>query len=164
MRDSGGAVVGHTRLQKIAYLLCITGLVERETIFVYGSCGPYSDEVERAARSGALLGLLEEEEVKADWGGYYFTCSVDDECSRQIPEDERVQVAKIAANADTIALDLATTAVFLAQDGCDPWSELVRLKPLASSEEHISEARQLLNSFRHLRVPRKLPESLWAEE
>ena len=164
MRDSGGTVVGHTRLQKIAYLLCITGLVEKETGFVYGSCGPYSDEVERAARSGALLGLLEEEEVKADWGGYYFTYSVDDDCSIQHAEDERVQIAKIAADAGTIALDLATTAVFLAHEGSDPWSELVRLKPLASSEEHISEARELLNSFRHLQVPRELPESLWAEQ
>ena len=53
--------------------------------------------------------------------------------------------------------------MFLAHDVGDPWSELVRLKPLASNEEHISEARELLDSFRNLKVPKKLPESLWAE-
>ena len=96
MRDSGGTVSGQTRLQKIAYLLCVTGLEEEmgQLQFIYSSSGPYSDQVESAARSCALLGLLEEKEAKADWGGYYSTYKVEGECSCQHAESERVAIAR----------------------------------------------------------------------
>jgi uncharacterized protein YwgA len=66
VRDAGGKVVGRTRLQKIAYLLTVSGL-ETGFPFQYKHYGPFSDEVAVAAREAGLLGLLAETEQVAAW-------------------------------------------------------------------------------------------------
>lgn len=69
VRDAGGRIVGRTRLQKIAYLLSITGL-EDGLPFAYKHYGPYSEDLATASRDADLLGLLSETEQQASWGGH----------------------------------------------------------------------------------------------
>jgi uncharacterized protein YwgA len=47
VRDAGGRIVGRTRLQKVAYLLTVTGL-EEGFAFAYKHYGPYSEELATA--------------------------------------------------------------------------------------------------------------------
>ena len=49
VRDAGSRIVGRTRLQKVAYLLSVTGL-EDGLPFVYKHYGPYSEDLATAAR------------------------------------------------------------------------------------------------------------------
>ena len=144
--DAGGRVVGRTRLQKIAYLLDVAGYGEGFT-FRYKNYGPFCDELALAARSGALLGELRESSRRADWGGIYSIYEVD------LKEDvdrfaDRSQLARRAADADAIELELAATAVFLARDGFENhWEETERRKPQKSEEGRLERAKDLLETL-----------------
>jgi uncharacterized protein len=70
IRDAGGKLVGRTRLQKIGYLLELTGLGEGFH-FRYKHYGPHSEELAAAARDANALGLIVEQECPASWGGLY---------------------------------------------------------------------------------------------
>jgi uncharacterized protein YwgA len=152
--DSGGRVVGRTKLQKIAYLLEAAGLGEGFS-FEYRHYGPYSEDLTSAARSAKLLGVLREEERATTWGGFYsiYTTSVD---ARS--ESARTQLAKIAVDADPIELELAATAAFLASEGNDdPWGETAKRKPEKASPSRLSCAKSLYRQLQGVRTPRPLP-------
>jgi uncharacterized protein len=70
IRDAGGTIVGRTRLQKIAYLLELAG-VGSGFPFEYRHYGPYSEELALATRMAAMVGLVDEQERAASWGGSY---------------------------------------------------------------------------------------------
>ena len=107
--DSGGRIVGRTRLQKIAYLLTVTGM-EEGLIFGYKHYGPYSEDLASAARLGNLLGDLQEVEQSASWGGSYSVFTAPSTVSA--PEyPNRCQFASKAAESDAVELELAATAV-----------------------------------------------------
>ena len=55
VRDAGGHIVGRTRLQKIAYLLEITGLGAGFP-FRYKHYGPYSEQLADAAETAQIFG------------------------------------------------------------------------------------------------------------
>ena len=157
VRDAGGRIVGRTRLQKVAYLLSVTGL-EDGFRFVYKHYGPYSEELAAAARDADLLGLLSETEALASWGGTYSTFSVSYQLDPSVPAARR-DLAKVAAAADAIELELAATAVFLAREGHgDPWSETARRKPEKAEEGRSEKARLLYHKLLEIETPVPLPE------
>jgi uncharacterized protein len=154
--DAGGRIVGRTRLQKIAYLLTVTGM-ERDLAFSYKHYGPYSEELAAAARLGNLLGDLQESEYPASWGGSYSVFTA--ESSSQAPgDDSRRRFAKVAADSDAVELELAATAVFLSKEGYpDPWQETARRKPEKADSERLAEAKELLRSLSRIPTPVPLP-------
>lgn len=154
--DSGGKVVGRTRLQKIAYLLDVAGYGEGFT-FRYKHYGPFSEELASAARTSVLLGELRESSELATWGGMYSIYEVDQEKHVSGPAG-RVELAGCAAAANAIVLELAATAVFLQQEGHDdPWEETKRRKPQKSEEGRLEQAKQLLETFNNIEVSNPLP-------
>ena len=156
MLTSGGRVVGRTRLQKIAYLLTVTGL-ESGLAFTYKHYGPYSEDLATAARVGNLLGDLQENEYAAAWGGSYsiFTAQ---SSAFTTEDDNRRRFAKVAAESDAVELELAATAVFLSKEGYpNPWQETARRKPEKADSERVAKAKELLHSLSQIPTPVSLP-------
>ena len=152
--DSGGRVVGRTRLQKIAYLLEAAGLGEGFS-FEYRHYGPYSEELASAARSARLLGAMTEEEHSTTWGGFY---SIYIASSCTFGDCARTQLASIAAASDAVELELAATAAFLASQGIvDPWGETVKRKPEKANPTRLSGAQKLYRLLQTVPTPKTLP-------
>ncbi len=158
VRDAGGKVVGRTNLQKIAYLLEITGYGTGFR-FRYKSFGPYCDELAEWARSCVLQGGMSETEETTPWGGVYSIYEVDEAIPEKVPEG-RLELASQAAEAGTIVLELATTAVYLhlEENYKDPWLETKSRKPVKSAEGRLEKAGLLLADLRKIKVPNPLPE------
>lgn len=156
VRDAGGRIVGRTRLQKVAYLLTVSGL-ESGLLFIYKHYGPFSQDLAAAAGDANLLGLLSETEQQASWGGTYSTYSVSEQPSP--PQNTaRQRLATEAAAADAIELELAATAVFLAKDGHgDPWGETARRKPEKAASDRIDKAKALYRRLTTIDTPIPLP-------
>lgn len=154
--DAGGRVVGRTRLQKIAYLLTITGM-EDGFAFSYKHYGPYSEDLATAARLGNLLGDLRETEQPTSWGGSYSVFTAQEPLGAVVDESRR-QFARAAADADAVELELAATAVFLAKEGYkQPWEETARRKPEKAENGRIDRAQALLRSLSRIPTPAPLP-------
>ena len=154
--SAGGEVVGRTRLQKIAYLLTVTGL-DSNFLFSYKHYGPYSEQLASVARLGAMLGTFSETQQTAAWGGTYSTYIL--KVPRPVDQgSDRAQVAAIAAKADAVELELAATAVYLANEGfADPWAETTRRKPEKSTQQRIAGAKSLLEKLGKVQLPNPLP-------
>ncbi len=156
VRDAGGRVVGRTRLQKVAYLLSVTGL-EDGLHFAYKHYGPYSEDLAAAARDADLLGLLNETEQQASWGGSFSTYVVSERSGSSVLPS-RCRLAAEAAAADAIELELAATAVFLAKEGySDPWMETARRKPEKTENDRIAKAQALYRRLSVIETPFPLP-------
>lgn len=156
VRDAGGRIVGRTRLQKVAYLLSITGL-ENGLPFAYKHYGPYSEDLATAARDADLLGLLSETEQQASWGGIYSTYVVSVQPDANI-HPARSRLATEAAAADAVELELAATAAFLAKEGySDPWAETARRKPEKAEGGRIERAKALYSRLSAIDTPAPLP-------
>lgn len=154
--DAGGRVVGRTRLQKIAYLLTVTGL-ESGFAFSYKHYGPYSEDLATAARMGNLFGNLSEAEHATSWGGSYSIYTAVGPAEAEASQARR-ELARAAANADAIELELAATAVLLAREGySDPWAETARRKPEKTEGGRVEKAKELLNSLARIETPIRLP-------
>jgi hypothetical protein len=156
IRDAGGKVVGRTRLQKIAYLLELAQAGSGFP-FAYRHYGPYSEELANAVRVARRLGLAAEEERETNWGGSYsvFTTQLPDADSAPIG---RLELIRLAVEADPVELELAATAAFLFAEGeRDPWGETQRRKPEKASN-HLDAARALYKKLRSARTPQPLPE------
>ena len=156
IHDAGGKVVGSTRLHKIAFLLEVAGCGSGFR-FHYTRYGPYSDEVAAAAEAGALLGDLSEKQHSTDWGGRYSVYSAEVGHCLNAPVG-RQKLAKAAARASTITLDLAATALYLSVEKCpDPWGETRRRKPDLAKGQGLKNAKKLLEKLRSIEVPTRLP-------
>ncbi|MGX5849806.1 hypothetical protein ACWGTO_22275 [Mesorhizobium sp. PL10] len=156
VRDAGGRVVGRTRLQKIAYVLTASGLDDAFR-FSYKHYGPFSDDLASAAREAKLLGMINETEQTAGWGGSYSIFQVNQDVPVGVPQ-ARVSLARLAAHADAIALELAATALFLSKEGiADPWEETERRKPEKANPNHLLAARELYHQFRQIEAPTPWP-------
>jgi hypothetical protein len=156
IRDAGGRIVGRTRLQKLAYLLELSGLGGGFP-FEYRHYGPYSEELSIAIRNAALLGLLKEEEHETNWGGFYsiFTTPTTSDLP---PSSNRYQLARQAVSADPVQLELAATAAFLATEGiADPWEMTGKLKPQKSEGGNLQKAKFLYQKLARIDTPRPLP-------
>jgi uncharacterized protein len=156
IRDAGGSVIGRTRLQKTAYLLELAGLGSGFT-FEYRYYGPYSEGLATAVRNAALLGLLEEDESPATWGGYYSIFTVEQASNRDTPRP-RKELAQMAATADPVQLELAATAAFLFLEGnTDPWLETKKRKPEKATGGRLEKAKSLYSKLRQIQTPVSLP-------
>lgn len=155
IRDSGGTIVGRTRLQKTLYLLSIAGY-EVPFEFEYKHYGPFSDQLAEAATVGAAFGSFVEEQKSTSWGGSYFLYAAQGSPSN---DGDRVALTKIASSADAIALELAATAVYLSLNGFngEPWQETSRRKPDKIVNGKIEAAQKLYSRLRELRTPKPLP-------
>ncbi len=155
--DAGGRVVGRTRLQKIAYLLSAVGMEDGLT-FYYKHYGPYSEELATAAGLGHLFGELTETEHPASWGGTYSIFEAVRPADLEPASEVRCQFASEAARSDSIVLELAATAVFLANDGFqDPWEETARRKPEKVSGNRLEDAKTLIRNLSRFPTPHSLP-------
>jgi len=157
VRAAGGRVVGRTRLQKIGYLLELAGLGEGFS-YAYRYYGPYSDELAAAARDARLLGLLQETEHPASWGGTYSIFTVPGATPVGPVDPSRRILARTAADADPVELELAATAAYLSAEGAtDPWAETARRKPEKAQDGRLTNAKALYRQLQDIATPKPLP-------
>jgi uncharacterized protein len=154
--DSGGELVGKTRLQKSVYILERAGLGSGFT-FAYHHYGPYSEELSISADYAVALNLIEEERKEASWGGEYFVYKSK---SSAVPceNDDRNKILKKLSAVDSVQLELAATAFLLHDLGYDPpWDELVERKTDKATKTNIAAAKKLCKDLADLEVPTPLP-------
>ncbi len=158
VRDAGGEIVGRTRLQKVAYLLELTGLGNGFR-FEYRHYGPYSEELADAIHVAGAFDLVAEEDRNASWGGFY-TIYRDTNRTGARVEGVRATFAEKAAKIDSIELELAATAAFLhaVERVDDPWAETERRKPEKAGEGRLERAKAAYRKLRNLETPSRLPE------
>ncbi len=157
VRDVGGRIVGRTRLQKIAYLLELSGL-GAQFHFEYRHYGPYSEELAEGIRAAQAFGLIKEEEQPTEWGGFYSIYNALPEVGEQT-QGRRAAFASLAAQFSAIELELVATAAYLhnEEDCNDPWAETARLKP-EKSEGRLDQAKVAYRRLLELETPTPLPE------
>jgi uncharacterized protein YwgA len=150
--DAGGQIVGRTKLQKIAYLLEIAEEGEG-FYFDYHHYGPYSEDLTRAASIAKMVGDIAEKEHPTGWGGSYSIYTTSD-LGQQI--GVRQSLAKAAAKANSVVLELAATAAYFAVN-CkdDPWKETERRKPDKAEDGRLDEAKKLYQEL--CAISKKLP-------
>jgi hypothetical protein len=155
VRDAGGRIVGRTRLQKISYLLELAGLGDGFS-FEYRHYGPYSEALAHAAERAGSIGIINEEEFPASWGGLYSVFTADGPPSGP---PARTSLAHEAVSADPIALELAATAAFLAASGAsDPWRETAERKSEKAQGGRLETAKMLYRRLQRIETPRRLPD------
>ena len=151
---AGGRIVGRTRLQKMVYLMTVTGF-DHTFSFEYRHYGPYSDQLASATSLSCMEGLVHEDQQIAIWGGSYSVYTSSTTSSLSHTSDIKQFLLK-ANEANSIELELAATAVFLAGEGYeDPWKETALRKP--DKATRLPEAQELLRELRKVRVPLPLP-------
>jgi hypothetical protein len=162
VRDAGGVLVGRTRLQKVAYLTQLAGF-PGEFEFEYRHYGPFSEDLASAMEIASGLGLVQEEERRADWGGRYSIYRTTDrtaECSG----DSRSKFISCAAQIGAVELELAATAAFLyVEEGIgrsragDPWEATAQLKPEKAGSGRLERAKAAYRKLQALETPSPLP-------
>lgn len=153
---AGGEIIGTTRLQKIGCLLELAGAGAGFS-FDYHLFGPYSEALSIAATDAGALKLMEIEERIASWGGRYCIYRAPVIGLEYVPLGVR-KLARKAAAADSVELELAVTAAFLAKHGCqDPWDEVVSRKTDKATADRLARAKRLYATFENLDLPKALP-------
>lgn len=144
--DSGGEIVGRTRLQKTAYLLSLAGFEDRFR-FGYKYYGPFSETLADTADLAAALGIIDEQQKPASWGGSYSVYRVSDGAKSADPD--RVRLTKEAAQSDAILLELAATAAYLfGEHRSNPWVETANRKADKASDGRLDRAKELYRALR----------------
>jgi len=158
VRDAGGQIVGRTKLQKVAYLLELTGQGDGFE-FEYRHYGPYSEALSDAVRVANAFGLVEEEERVAQWGGRYSIYKVTQK-STDVSDSERTQFASTAASIGSVELELAATAAYLSsvEHILDPWQETMRRKPEKAADGRLEKAKDAYRKLLELKTPKPLPQ------
>ncbi|HRW66146.1 MAG TPA: hypothetical protein P5032_10430 [Candidatus Competibacter sp.] len=159
VRDAGGQIVGRTRIQKVVYLLELTGQVNGfDFNFEYRHYGPYSEALSDAIHAADAFGLITEEERTAQWGGRYSIYKASEELERLI-ENDRVRFIKEAAAIDPVILEIAATAAYLyaVENFSDPWGETQRRKPEKATPERLDRAKKAYQKLLGLKTPQPLP-------
>jgi hypothetical protein len=164
VRDAGGKLIGRTRLQKVTYLMQLAGFGEAFP-FEYRHYGPFSEDLADAMEIASGLRLVQEEEKRADWGGWYSIYTLDPSTPLDQPLDpRRVSFVRTAAGIGSIELELAATAAFLyAEEGIgrdkpgDPWDETARRKPDKAGSGRLERAREAYRLLLATDTVRPLP-------
>ncbi len=156
IRDAGGEVVGKTRLQKMAYLLEISGLGCGFS-FEYRHYGPYSEDLADGLESAQFSNLLIEEEHTAKWGGSYSIFKTISKAPETEISSARRTILELGMKANPISLELAATAAFLAKEEEDsPWAETERRKP-EKAKKWLQQAKALYAELKKVKTPKQLP-------
>jgi uncharacterized protein YwgA len=157
--DAGGTLVGRTRLQKVACLAKLAGLLP-EFNFEYRHYGPFSEQLADSMEIATGLKLVAEREERAAWGGWYSVYTR----TPQTPVDhdaQRKQFISRAAEIGAIALELAATAAYLSAvemlAPADAWEETARRKPEKAAEGRLELAKGAYATLMRLPTPRPLP-------
>jgi len=154
---AGGEIIGRTRLQKIGCLLDLVGAGSGFE-FSYHIYGPYSEELTIAATDAFALDMIDVDDRTAAWGGRYSVYRTDLKLPRRSVDDAVSGLARRAAQADSVALELAVTAAFLAANGHhDAWNEVAERKRSKATPEMMSKAKTLYGDFRSFNAPVPLP-------
>jgi uncharacterized protein YwgA len=157
IRDAGGRVVGRTRLQKMAYLLEITGL-GGDFSFEYRHYGPFSEELANAVVNAEIWDLITEEERTAQWGGSYSIFKTVSANTNPNVNLARKEILELGIKANPISLELAATAAFLIvqEKNPDPWAETSRRKP-EKAARFLDDAKALYAELSSVKTPKPLP-------
>lgn len=151
---AGGSIVGKTRLQKIAYLLEISGMGPGYK-FSYHYYGPYSSELDSDANIAWAFDLIHREDRTANWGGTYSIFSIDNPALGDSPCS---RLAKLAVDADAVVLELAATAAFLSHSYADPWEETINRKPDKATVDRLNKAKAFYRRLKTVPTPVALPD------
>ena len=117
--EAGGVLIGRTRLQKVACLAKLAGLLDTFE-FEYRHYGPFSESLATAMNIAAGLKIIDEQETRAEWGGWYSIYRSTDRTPSAM-DGQRSQFVTEAAKIGAIQLELAATAAFLhVEEGLDP--------------------------------------------
>ena len=158
---AGGRLIGRTKLQKTVYLMHAAGWEQDAFSFCYFHYGPYSEAVVDAVDNAVLLNLLEEEEHATASGNPYWTYKSTQQAGEPATgfSDEICCLIRKASKANAIELELAATALYLAQEEeCEtPWKETERRKPQKSANGLLERAKTLYTDLKNC-VPQKFPE------
>jgi hypothetical protein len=159
VNEAGGVLIGRTRLQKVACLAKLAGLLGTFE-FEYRHYGPFSESLATAMDIAAGLKLVEESERRAEWGGWY---SIYSATNRTPPASDlqRSRFVTEAAKIGAIQLELAATAAFLSVEECmngpDAWAETARRKPEKALSNRLDNAKVSYHRLQQLSTPRPLP-------
>jgi uncharacterized protein len=159
VNEAGGELIGRTRLQKVACLAKLAGLLDTFE-FEYRHYGPFSERLATSMDIAAGLGIVEEQDKRAAWGGSY---SVYRETGRTPKGDNpmRCQFVTEAAKIGAIQLELAATAAFLhvdeGLDGPKAWAETARRKPEKAQDGRLGAAQAAYRHLSRLPTPTPLP-------
>jgi hypothetical protein len=161
VREAGGELVGRTRLQKVVFLTQLAGFGD-EFDFEYRHYGPFSEDLATGIEIAAGLHVVDEEEKRADWGGWYSIYRTTEE-TPAVASLDRSRFVAAAAQIGAIELELAATAAFLyAKEGIvpprgDPWEATCQLKPDKASHGRLALAKAAYRKLQKLPTPKKLP-------
>jgi uncharacterized protein YwgA len=153
---AGGEIVGTTRLQKVGCLLELVGAGVGFR-FAYHLFGPYSEDLSIAATDAHALGLIQVEEKTAAWGGRYSIYRASASRQPDVPLGV-LSLAKAAVAADSVALELAVTAAFLAKNRSNqPWEEVASRKQGKATPDRLARAKHLYAKLEKFHLPQALP-------
>ena len=158
IQSAGGQIVGRTRLQKIVCLLELAGM-DSGFQFEYHHYGPYSEKLSDAVAMAVMSNEIDEDIIYANWGGGYSVYKVNPPTSSSFVDvdNDRTRLIKKAASANSIVLELAATAAYLAKEGIsDPWGETEQRKYDKAQKGRLGQAKSLYRELRKI-VP-DLPE------
>ncbi|MCX7382619.1 MAG: hypothetical protein NT133_14655 [Alphaproteobacteria bacterium] len=162
VREAGGQLVGRTRLQKVAYLTQLAGFGD-DLDFEYRHYGPFSEDLATGMEIAAGLGMIKEEEKRAEWGGRYSVYQTTEQTPPAVDATRSAFVAA-AAKIGAIELELAATAAFLfVTEGCDgspgkdPWQRTAELKPDKAANGRLELAKLAYRGLAKLKTHQPLP-------
>lgn len=155
---AGGRIVGRIRLQKSVCALELTGLGYGFP-FSYRHFGPYSENLKIACSDADALGYIHEKTETANWGGWYSVFESTEVIQPSSPQQkQRSELLQITANADSVELELAVTAAFLASNGInDPWREVQIRKSSKATPDRMNAAKKLYRQLASVETPEQLP-------
>lgn len=155
---AGGRIVGRIKLQKSVCALELTGLGYGFQ-FNYRHFGPYSEDLKIACGDADALGYISERTETANWGGWYSVFESKEVVNpSNLEQKQRSKLLQVAANADSVELELAITAAFLASKGvADPWREVQVRKSSKAVPERMKAAKVLYQMLASVETPRPLP-------
>lgn len=152
VRESGGEIIGKTRLQKIVYLLEAKNLGWGFS-FDYHNYGPFSAELAFALDDAEALNFISTRERP----GFHEIPYTIYEATEFAPKFEKAHprsakrsaALRIMNDQPALVLELAATAVYLQKNGYaeDFWNEVRRRKPLKASADRLQSAKKLLREL-----------------
>ena len=150
IRSAGGEIRGRTRLQKISCLLELA-CVGAGFCFIYHHFGPYCEELALAADAAQMMKKIKEEKKRANWGGIYSVYSLNEPNPPHLEDSVREQLARFAAKADPIDLELAVTAAYFAVKSIDnPWNEVAACKSEKAKNGNLDKAKEFYQELRSI--------------
>lgn len=159
VNEAGGELIGRTRLQKVACLAKLAGLLDTFE-FEYRHYGPFSERLAESMDIAAGLRIVEEQETRAEWGGWYSIYRATDR-TPPVKDALRSKFVAEAAKIGAIQLELAATAAFLhveeGLDGAEAWAETARRKPEKAQGDRLEAAQVAYRQLRRLSTPKPLP-------